>query len=191
LELPGSNPVFDYASIADAIVELSFTAADDGLLRQAVEGRVDSPGTIDARLASGMVRILSLRHDLPDAFHRVLAQDAGQGGEVEISLDRTRLLPYWVGNRQIELEPLDIFLEPESGHTIAIDELQGDGVVLVNGEPLATWIEPEWLGHLPMASSSTPLAFEDDMVSLSLEMSLPDSVEIRDILLRLRYRASP
>ena len=60
--------MFDYLSISDAILELSYTAEGDGLLRSAVEGMPETPGTLDAQLESGLVRRISLRHEFP--IHR-------------------------------------------------------------------------------------------------------------------------
>lgn len=191
LELPQSNHVFDYASIADAIIELSYTAEDDGLLKQAVEGMDGEPGTVDALIDSGLIRTVSLRHDFPDAFHNLVTMGDGPTGPIDIPLTRHRLFPQWLWHRQIEVTQLDIALEPESGRSIAIGDLQGVAAITANGESLSSWAEFPQLGSLPVVSSAVAFELDEESTVVSLEVSLPDTVELRDILVRLTYRADP
>jgi peptidoglycan hydrolase-like protein with peptidoglycan-binding domain len=191
LELPRVNRVFNYASIADAIFELSYTAEDDGPLKTAVEGDEFTQGTIDAVFDSEMVRMISLRHEFPDAFHNLVAM-GNESGPVEIPLSRTRLFPHWLGNRNIEVSRLDMAIEPKSRQNIPLEDLQGSAVVTVNGEATSAWETREDLGELSVASLhlTNGLHIEEESTAITLDLSLPDSAEVGDILVRLIYSAS-
>jgi hypothetical protein len=74
LELPKAMRPFAYETISDVILSVSYTARDDGLLREAVDA---STGAIVARLQSAMPRVaLSLRRDFPSEWARFKAASA-------------------------------------------------------------------------------------------------------------------
>ncbi|EGV29591.1 Peptidoglycan-binding domain 1 protein [Thiorhodococcus drewsii AZ1] len=189
LELPDRHRVFDYGSIADAILELSYTAEDDGLLRAAVMGGGDNgqPGRVDAALQDGMVRIVSLRHELPDVFHSLMTTNNATGA-IDIPLTRARLFPHWVGDRDISVR-LEVLLEPQPSQQIRTEEVQGIATATINGESISSWFPFSSVDSIPAAAMTDELQIEADGTAVTLEMSLPETLEVRDILLRLTYTA--
>ena len=63
--------MFDYATISDIILHISYTARDDDAFRATVETAIIDSLTAYASTA-GMHRLFSLRHDFPDAFYQLL-----------------------------------------------------------------------------------------------------------------------
>ena len=79
LELPTAVRQFDYRSISDVVLHLSYTARDaGGLLRQEAERAVEAALNNLLKVAtedpsSGLLRVISLKREFPDALQRLLA----------------------------------------------------------------------------------------------------------------------
>jgi len=91
LELPTKLHQFDYNTISDVVMQLSYTARDaGGTLRKGAEDQIQAALNTLLKTASesetGLVRAFSLRKEFPDVFHRLLTSPA----ETEVSL---QLLP--------------------------------------------------------------------------------------------------
>jgi hypothetical protein len=70
LFLPKTMRMFDYNTISDVVVHLSYTAEYDNLLKENREA--EAAGIISHLRAVSMKRWFSLRNECPDVFHRVL-----------------------------------------------------------------------------------------------------------------------
>ncbi len=187
LELPSvKNCVFDYSSISDVIFELSYTAEDDSLLRNVVEGSNDEPSSLDARLEDGLVRTISLRHEFPSHFHKLKTTGQETTEPIDLSLN-AQLFPYWVSHRQLQVTHIDIALEPKSGRSFSMADIQGVATIVLNGETLSNWAKAPNLGSIPVTSSASVIDLGDDPVVVSIATSLPDSLELHDLLIRLTY----
>src|SRR5205823_8183938 len=87
LELPGNFRPFDYQTITDVIINLSYTALHDGVLRQQVESRnATVEGSLLATLsATPLKRVLSLRQELSGAFNRLTQAPAGTPVTIDVT----------------------------------------------------------------------------------------------------------
>jgi hypothetical protein len=183
LELPANKRVFDYLTISDVILELSYTAEDDGLLRRSVEDTSGNPGE--------HVRILNLKHEFPNVFHNLTSED--ESGPVELGLKKFQLVPYWLINSALQITRVDIALELKQGEIISMADIQGNVEVLLNDETLTEWNDL-FAGNdqqtMPVTSSTETIEFEDEQLILTLDLSLPDNFSPNDILVRLAYSSS-
>jgi hypothetical protein len=110
LRLPGSFRPFDYQSITDVILHVSYTAEYDGLFRENVEG---ANGQILAVLTSTLLaRAFSLRQDFSTAFHRLLHSPVGT--PVEISID-SRFVPFFLQGRELAVRDAWLLLRTAAG----------------------------------------------------------------------------
>lgn len=100
LELPGHFRPFDYHSINDVILTLSYTAESDGALRREVESRNAAvAGSVLEHLTNNdLMRVFSLRSDFPGAFDRLL--HAPLGTAVALDVD-DRHFPIFVQGRAL------------------------------------------------------------------------------------------
>ena len=110
LQLP-ANPScdeptqFDYATISDVILHMSYTAREGGeVLRK---GAMRNLGTVIAGArAPGSVRLFSVRHEFPNEWARFEAADGPQR-ELKLKL-HARHFPYWSQGRSNRLEKIEV-----------------------------------------------------------------------------------
>src|SRR5690606_9155728 len=74
LELPSQFRPFDYQSINDVILNISYTAEEDGVLRQDVESQNAAiAGSLLHYLSNNsLTRVFSLRQEFSSAFNRLM-----------------------------------------------------------------------------------------------------------------------
>ncbi|MDR0307053.1 MAG: hypothetical protein LBI42_09495 [Chitinispirillales bacterium] len=81
LELPKKVRQFDYRSISDIVLNISYSAREDGGLKAAAEKWIEScvNANIENLLKSGepLNRVFSLKREFPDAFKSLLSKGAG------------------------------------------------------------------------------------------------------------------
>src|SRR6185436_7063408 len=87
LSLPGSFRPFDYQTISDVMLHVSYTAEEDGLLREKLE---KTTAAVESEIlkylkATPVPRLFSLRHEFPTEFHRLLHSPAGTEVDVAFS----------------------------------------------------------------------------------------------------------
>ena len=114
LTLPKTFRQFDYQTINDVIVSISYTAEQDRELRDHVE---KDNATIDNKirklLADNPVgRVFSLRQDFSSAFNRLLHSPAATDVSLEIT---RRQLPIFVGQRPITVKKSALLLQSRGG----------------------------------------------------------------------------
>jgi hypothetical protein len=91
LSLPKAFRQFDYGTISDVVLRISYTAEQDETLRQEVDVALDGAArSLQQRLQSdGLPLLLSLRRDLPDAWRKLVTKPAGS--EIEVKIDERHL----------------------------------------------------------------------------------------------------
>ncbi|MGH8603153.1 MAG: hypothetical protein ACREXR_10390, partial [Gammaproteobacteria bacterium] len=121
LELPSVFRPFDYDSISDVILHVSYTAKDDGRFRGEVEG--DLANRFE-KLATetGLTRWFSMKREFGSALHRLQQPSPGAAPFVEITLDR-RHFPYFFRNRELMLEQATLILKPKDGEVLNVEDL--------------------------------------------------------------------
>lgn len=101
LRLPQQVRPFDYRTISDVILRISYTAREDDLLRDAVDSNV---GAIVARLRDAAPNVaLSLRHDFPEVWAKLKQAPATDGKLAADFVDDLKLTeasyPWWLRGR--------------------------------------------------------------------------------------------
>lgn len=123
LELPGKRlndktiqgiRLFDYNTIADVLIHISYTARYDGQLRDNVEAAI-SDKLNELAASSGLFRMFSLRLEFPNIFHQL--SSVSTNAIITIS---TKHFPYYISSipsKKLVVEPkantYHIFIDPE------------------------------------------------------------------------------
>jgi hypothetical protein len=105
LELPPENNQFDLDSLSDAVLHLNYTAREggDGLRRAANESAQE-------HLPGAGLRLFDLRHDFPEAWHRLHRPGHDRPGLLPLRLGRERF-PFLPGRRNVRVHRLEFFFE--------------------------------------------------------------------------------
>lgn len=125
MNLPKNFAPFDYQTISDVIIRISYTAAEDSAWRASVEAQ---NGALQESLRqyllnTGLPRLLSLRHELPDIWHQLLSTPVG----TQVKFDLTdRHLPYLftaLKERGVGLKTsdVDILVRADSMPTVKLE----------------------------------------------------------------------
>ena len=186
LSLPENLRSFDYRSISTVVLRIGYTARNGGdALRTVVESHVsDSLNNWLDELAgsgAGLLRLISLRSEFPNALHRLLTPAEGQTGFTELGIEQ-RHFPYFLRGRQLSLTRLLLVLRPRDGATIdptglAI-EFQGESgsVTTVSGLVAFDW-----------ADSQVPIEDAGEPWRLELSSGHLDAEQMQDVQLLVQY----
>jgi hypothetical protein len=79
--------MFDYGSLTDVIIHLSYVARYDDALAQAVERNIVDQLKTYAQL-NGLFRLVSMRHEFPSEFYQLLNPQVGQASKTGVALER-------------------------------------------------------------------------------------------------------
>jgi len=95
--LPKNFPPFDYGTISDVILRISYTAEESEALRSEVEEFTGSvEGTVRYYLKNtGLPLLISMRRELPDVWHRLIQSPVGTPVSFELT---ERHLPFLFAN---------------------------------------------------------------------------------------------
>ncbi|MEM7021011.1 MAG: neuraminidase-like domain-containing protein [Pseudomonadota bacterium] len=181
LQLPSMNRTLDYATISDVILEISYTAEYDGVLRRSIEGADGQPGEMDLVLGAGIPRIIGLAREFPEAFFQLT--NAANTDPVTITLDPRRLLPHWLARKSLGVASFQFLLQPDG--EVAPDAGSLNAAITMNGTTVTSWSAPEALGGLPTAQIVTQIDLSDPPPELQLSLALPDDLVLSDLLLRV------
>ncbi|MFF8610711.1 neuraminidase-like domain-containing protein [Streptomyces sp. NPDC015346] len=111
-ELPADFRQFDYDSISDLIMHVRYTARDGGAplreravesLRETFSGEGAEPGT-----PAVLTRMISVRHEFPDAWHRFLNTPAGAERLLSLPVSKRRF-PYFAARGEVSVTRLSVF----------------------------------------------------------------------------------
>lgn len=119
LTLPKSFRPFDYHTISDVIVRVSYTAQEDGSLRTDVE---QQSATLEGRLLNylvnvGVPHVFSLRHDFPDAWSKLTRSPANTSVDIELA---DKHIPFFYSGRTLAASDLDILLQTAALPTVTL-----------------------------------------------------------------------
>jgi Tc toxin complex TcA C-terminal TcB-binding domain len=114
IELPTAFRPFDYDTIADVVLHVKYTArAGGGVLAQQATNELE--GTLNEYVRTegqtGLARLLSVRHELPTAWHQFL--NPGPGGGIQklsLPLGRERF-PFIFNNKKLTIGAIEFFLK--------------------------------------------------------------------------------
>ena len=200
LELPSHFRPFDYHSINDVILNISYTAEEDGVMRQQVESRI---ATLEGALLhyltnNTLTRVLSLRQEFSSAFNRLIEAAAGTPATIDIT---DRHFPLVLQGRALTVAKATMVLSVGKRSPV------GDLAVSVNGTAVSGFSDPtnppapgDAFGGLPAKAFGGALAAgikgqHTIVVSAAGNLaaavgagSLLSPEKIRDILLVIEYR---
>lgn len=203
LALPKTLKQFDYQTISDVILHVSYTAEhDEGLFRGEVEREVGAAtgSLMDYVTKQPLMRAFSLRQDFPNAFHKLVHSPVNT--EVKIDLSE-KYFPYFLMGKTLELQAANLAIRTKPGQPL------GDLQFSINGAGLPTAASPfarlDKLGGL--RSIAVTGAFGLDPIrehvftikkggDLSPTAPLPpeppaiDAAKLLDVLLYLEYKVT-
>jgi len=134
LELPAQLRSFNYSTISDVIVQISYTAKDDPDFRKTVETNIVNLVTNYAA-TTGLPKLFSMRYEFPDVFYRLLNSTSGaQTADLEILQSH---FPYMFSDKQILLAGIKVFLKNTKGKTITTSGL----TVKLNEYSISSWTD--------------------------------------------------
>ncbi|MGO9507522.1 MAG: hypothetical protein ACLPXZ_09330, partial [Mycobacterium sp.] len=181
LELPSQLRMFDYATISDIILHISYTARDDDAFRATVETAIVDSLTAYASTA-GMHRLFSLRRDFPDAFYQLL-NSGGTVQQTHIKLAKEHY-PYFLSTRTLNITGAGLFIQPEGADPVDTTGL----TISVNNNPNAAWTTP---AKTNLRSADVPTsgpALTDWVIKVTAGHLDPAAVS--DVLLLFKYGVS-
>lgn len=157
LELPSKPRSFSYDTISHVIIHISYTARDDGAFRATVEGQIADTLTAYAT-NNGLYRLLSLKHEFPSAFHKLL-NPSGATQTTAFELTKQHF-PYFLADKDLVLSGVSVYLKPKCKDpvttavlTLKINTVSATGwakwptqndnlqiaTVQLTGGPITTW----------------------------------------------------
>jgi hypothetical protein len=182
LELPGRLRTFDYDTISDVILQVGYTALDDGGFRTTVENGIASSLRQFAKTI-GLFRTLSLRHDFPAAWQQLTHPAAGAAATTSFDVT-AQIFPYFLSGRTLNRTDCGVYLKPAgtaavdtTGLTVGIDGTNGSAWHVAARTDLATCDVP--LGG-PALGTWT----------VKVTAGQIDPAKVDDVLLLLRYTAA-
>jgi hypothetical protein len=127
LSLPREFRPFDYDTISDVILHISYTARDGGdalrnVVTEHVSTRIDLWLDELAEQGAGLQRLVSLRREFPNELHRLIFPPQGQDQATELRMSK-RYFPYFLKDRELTVTRIELFLKPKDGETVAFDDL--------------------------------------------------------------------
>jgi Tc toxin complex TcA C-terminal TcB-binding domain/Neuraminidase-like domain len=149
LEMPEHFHQFDYSTINDIILNISYSAQSDGLLRTKVEDiNAALEGSLKAWLQdTTLTRVFSLRQDFSAAFVRLLKSPTGTLVPLEIS---DRFFPIFLRGLDLTITNVRLAATTQDGVATAGLKLKANGTAL---DALAADAS---LGGLRAANASAP-----------------------------------
>ncbi|MES2936900.1 MAG: neuraminidase-like domain-containing protein [Pseudomonadota bacterium] len=126
LTLPKSFRPFDYQTINDVILHLSYSAMADGVLRGKVEADNAALETTIAKALTDhpVARVLSLRQDFSSIYQRLV--NSAPGTQALLELDE-RLLPVFIRARTLKVARALLLVRTEAGATAAGTQVKVNG----------------------------------------------------------------
>ena len=118
--------MFDYDTISDVIIHISYTAKDDGAFKGVVEDQIMTALT-DFALTVRLYRLLSLRHEFPNAFHRLLNPSSGAAQTTALEVTKQHF-PYFLADQNLQLSSVTIYLKPKGTEPVDTPALLELGV---------------------------------------------------------------
>ena len=118
ISLPGTFKTFDYRTISDVVLRISYTAEEDGTLRQQIDKLT---GSLHAFMKNtGITRIYSLRHEFPDIWNQLVRKPLNTPITFNIT---DRHLPYFLTSflsgqpvpQVLTPQPMTILLQTNGG----------------------------------------------------------------------------
>ncbi len=197
LTLPRTVRPFDYRTITDVILHVTYTAEANELLRQHVEGPNTEAGSLLHRLKTvPATRVLSLRHDFSAAYQRLLSHPVGTAVPLRVG---TEHFPQYLSRRTLTAATVTMAVALRPGAALGGLELSMDGttrdqfpaVTALGGLPAAD-VTPAFATQLRDAHTIKVVNSGGLAVSQPIpgDLSALDPARLEDILIVVSYLAT-
>jgi len=189
LELPSKLRSFDYDTISDVLLHISYTALDGN--REDAENDL-AAALIDYTTNPGAFRLLSLKHDFPDSFHRLLNPPSGESQTAQFSVEKNHF-PYLLHDKSLSLLEVKVYLKPKKGLSVGTP-----APMKVNVSNNVSWTADEDIAMPGSAGAKDKIKggtvnVTGDPVKIwevDAGVSGLDKAKIEDILVLLEYKIS-
>ena len=114
IELPSKVRSFNYDTISDVLQTIGYRALDGD--RAAAENALATSLT-DYATNNGLLRLISLKHELPNAYQKLLHPVAGDPQFVEFDIEKSNF-PYLLQEEGLTLIQTKIYLKPSKENKI-------------------------------------------------------------------------
>jgi hypothetical protein len=137
VELPSAFRQFDYQTITDAILHISYASEQDGAFRQSVEQQNAAlqGAILNVLTHTPLGRLFSLRQEFSNSLSRL--QHGAPNSPVKIAIT-DRHLPIFTRGRKIQVTKVELLLKTPAGQTVKNLSLTIDGTSLPVYVPDAT-----------------------------------------------------
>jgi Tc toxin complex TcA C-terminal TcB-binding domain len=192
VELPDGFRQFDYQTITDVIVHISYTALQDDGLRQQVE---KNNGTIATALKSQPLgRLFSLRQEFPTVFNRLLHSATSTPVTMSIS---AIYLPFFIASSPIRVTRAVLLLRPATGQTVENVAITMDGTSvtgfsadptmgnLLSKDATAVFTAGLFGDHAVSVTNAGTLAPDNPQPGVSAAI---DDTKLLDVMLYVEYQ---
>jgi len=141
LELPSTIRAFNYDTISDVLLTISYTALEGD--RDFVETALVTMLTAYAtNPAYGLFKVISLKHEFPNAFHRLLNPQAGDSQFTEFNIENSHF-PYFLKDKTLAITKTKIYLKPQSEKSITLP-----ASLIVNETNTISWTDGDDVSYL-------------------------------------------
>jgi len=189
LELPSIMRSFDYETMSDVILHISYSARD-GTTRskQVVEAEIaQSLSTLAS--VEGFYRVFSLKHEFPDSYYKLLHPQSAttpittsdQTTEFELTKNH---FPYFLWDKTLNMSSLVVYLKPRGTGPVIGIKLQ------INGKDTGSWNSNPSTGNLrqsEVSDSGNPLK---KWTIKNIGTKRLDDDTLDDILILVKYKLS-
>ena len=178
LSLPKVVRQFDYNTISDVVIHVSYTARYSETFKEGVEAKI-ADNLIAYSETDGLSRMFSLQHEFPDAFHQLLATtELPQLAEIEI---KQQHFPYFLSNHDLLMSEVTIFVRRK-----VVDKLNLSNLTVKGKE--VVWDSTKDIGDIQEGSiesfSGSPLG----IWRIEKEQEELRKDEVADILIVVKYK---
>jgi Tc toxin complex TcA C-terminal TcB-binding domain len=191
LELPEQLRAFDYQTISDVVVHLSYSTLDDAALRDTVQAGLIAKLTQYAS-TTGLYRLLSLRHDFPAAWQQLMGATGATAGSTGGFAVTGQHFPYFLAQRAVTLDSVQLLL-------LSQQEASGGGLAKapVNTSGLAITLNSTAAGaratapDTGLAAATAPVSgAATGAWSVAVTAGQLDTKQVGDVLMQIRYKVA-
>ncbi len=119
LELPSAFRPFDYNTITDVIIHISYTAKDDGRFKEEVEGALTEMINAQAE-GEGLLRVFSAKHEFPGEWHQFLYPvEENAPHTLDLNLNKDRF-PFLFHGKAITIKQIDLYAKPKGNENVSL-----------------------------------------------------------------------
>jgi hypothetical protein len=175
LTLPKAVKVFDYSTISDVILRISYVAQENEDLRKSTEDA--TAGILATLTATGVTQTWSLRADFPDAWHRLAS------GAATIDIRDTHL-PFFISAFELKDATFDL-LTPKPPKGTTYPDVEFDNKALKKTQESGQASDGDASGLHLIGSSSVPgKVVKSHTIELVNSGPLPEDIVLRVSLKR-------